>query len=393
MSGSPRKIRVLVVTDEMEVGGTQRQIVHMVLGLDRAVFEPTVVYFRNSSFFVDQLEQAGVRVVRVDKRARVDPGFVRRLRAEVVAGDYDVMHCFALTGELWGAVVRALLPPGRRPVLLTSIRNTYDWERPLHRAIKAWVMRRSWRVVANSQAGAAGAHHHMRLRDDLIRVIYNGVDAPRATAADAAAVRAGLGIGADAPLVLFVGRLVEQKDVATLIRAMQRLAPPAPHLAIAGDGPLRSGLEALAAAVPSVPVHFLGQRDDTAALMAAADMVVLPSLAEGLSNVVLESMMTGRPVIASRIGGNVELVEHERTGLLFDAGDDAALADAIARLSRDVPLRDALGKAARDKALAEFSIQAMVAAFSDLYREAAALRVPRPGTHPPLLDVHVRNPR
>lgn len=394
MSGSPRKIRVLIVTDEMEVGGTQRQIVHMALGLDRAVFEPTVLYFRNRSFFVDQLEQAGIRVVRVDKCARVDPGFVRRLRREVAAGDYDVMHCFALTGELWGAVVHALLPPGTRPLLLTSIRNTYDWERPLHRAIKAWVMRRSWRVVANTQAGAAGAGLRMRLPEQLIRVIHNGVAAPQATAAEAANVRAELGIGPGTPLVLFVGRLVEQKDVATLIRAMQRLAPSAPHLAIAGDGPLRSDLEALAAAGPAVPIRFLGQRGDAPALMAAADMLVLPSRAEGLSNVVLEGMMTGLPVIASRVGGNVELIEHRRTGLLFEAGDEAALADAIGRLSRDASLRDALGEAARAKALAEFSIPAMVAAFSDLYREAAALRVRRSGNQPsPLIDLHARNPR
>ncbi len=394
MTAAPfRKIRVLIVTDEMEVGGTQRQIVHMVLGLDRAVFEPTVLYFRNESFFVDQLDEAGIDVVRIDKRARIDAGFVRRLRTEVSQGDYDVMHCFALTGELWGAVVHALLPSARRPVLLTSIRNTYDWERPLHRAIKAWVMRRSWRVVANTRAGAASAHRHMRLPDSLVHVIYNGVAAPRATMADAAAVRAELGVAADAPLALFVGRLVEQKDVATLIRAMQQLAPQAPHLAIAGDGPLRADLEALVAQGPALPVHFLGQRDDVPALIAAADMVVLPSRSEGLSNVVLESMMTGRPVVATRVGGNVELVDHERTGLLFDTGDVTTLAASIARLCSDPALRDALGRAARDKAHAEFSIPAMVTAFSDLYREAAALRMRQNGTQPSLLEPHVRTPR
>jgi glycosyltransferase involved in cell wall biosynthesis len=370
-----RKIRVLIVTDEMEIGGTQRQIVHMVLGLDPSRFEPTVLYFRNRSFFVDQLEQAGVSVLHVDKQARIDPGFVYRLRQTVVAGTFDVMHCFALTGELWGAVVHALLPIKRRPVLLSSIRNTYDWARPLHRTVKQWVMRRSWQVVANSEAGAQSAQHSMRLPPGRIRVIYNGVTVPEAAPQAALAVRAQLGFDADAPVVLFVGRLVEQKDVATLIRAMGQLHRPRAQLVIAGDGPLRPTLENQTALLGlGEHVHFLGQRNDAAALMAAADVLVLPSLVEGLSNVILEGMMIGRAVIASRTGGNVELVEHERTGLLFEVGDDAVLASCIQRLIDNPEQRNKLGLAARDKALQCFSMPAMVAAFATLYTQAVAMR-------------------
>ena len=375
-----RRIRVLIVTDEMEVGGTQRQIVQMVLGLDRSRFEPTVAYFRNRSFFVDQLEQAGVPVLLVAKHARIDPGFVHRLRQTVAAGAFDVMHCFALTGELWGAVVHALLPARHKPVLLSSIRNTHDWERPLHRHIKQWVMRRSWQVVANSEAGAQSARRRMQLPPGLIRVIYNGVTLPKLAPESGATLRIQLGLEPGAPLILFVGRLVEQKDVATLMRAMARLRSRHARLILAGDGPLRPALEQQAALLGlDEHVHFLGQRDDAAALMSAANLVVLPSLVEGLSNVILEGMMCARPVIASRTGGNVELVEHERTGLLFQVGDDAALADCLQRLIDNPEQAVDLGRAARDKALRRFSLPAMVAAFATLYEEAAALRcAPRP---------------
>ena len=371
------KIRVLIITDEMEVGGTQRQIVHMVLGLDRNRFEPTVLYFRNRSFFVDHLEQANVPVLLVEKHRRIDATFIQRLRSVVGDGHYDVMHCFALTGELWGAVVHTLLAPGLRPVLLTSIRNTFDWERPLQRVIKQWVMRRSWRVVANSEAGARSAQHSMRLPPGLIRVIYNGVTTPALDPQAAAGVHTQLGVAPSAPLFLFVGRLVVQKDLSTLLRAMARLREPRGVLLIAGNGPLRQALEAQAAALGvGGSVRFLGQRDDTSTLMSAADMVVLPSLVEGLSNVVLESMMCGRAVIASRTGGNVELVEHERTGLLFDVGDDASLAACMRRLVDDPGLCATLGQAARDKALRAFSVSAMVAAFAAQYEEAAQGRMP-----------------
>jgi glycosyltransferase involved in cell wall biosynthesis len=190
-------------------------------------------------------------------------------------------------------------------------------------------------------------------------------------------MRTELGVAPNTPLILFVGRLVEQKDVSTLLRAMGRLGEPRSVLLIAGTGPLRQALEAQAASLGvGDSVRFLGQRDDTSALMSAADMVVLPSLVEGLSNVVLESMMCGRTVIASRTGGNVELVEHERTGLLFDVGDDASLALCMRRLVDSPGLRTALGQAAHDKALRAFSVPAMVAAFTAQYEEAAQRRVP-----------------
>lgn len=366
------RLRLLVLTDEMEVGGTQRQITQMLLGLDRARFDPTLVYFRHDSFFVDQLEAQGIRVVRIDKRRRVDLAFVQRLRDFVADGRFDVMHCFSITAELWGALAHALTPPTRRPALLSSIRNTYDWEHPLRRRLKAWALRRSWRVAANSRAGADSARQAMGLAAERLRVIYNGVSPRSEPSARDDALRAELGLRPDTPTLLFVGRLVEHKDVATLLRAAARVAAPL-RLLLAGDGPLRAGLLEQAGRLGLLErVAFLGQRDDVPALMRVCDAVVLPSVSEGLSNVVIEAMMHGRPVIASRVGGNLELVEHDRTGLLFDAGDDAQLAGCIDRLMRDAPWRERLGRAAADDAMRRFSVRAMVDAYASLYLEASA---------------------
>lgn len=370
-----RRLRLLVVSDEMEVGGTQRQITRMLLGLDPSVFDPTLLYFRERSFFVDQLEAAGIRVVRIDKRRRVDPGFFLRLRAFVADGGFEVMHCFSITAELWGALAQASIAPARRPTLLSSIRNTYDWEHPLRRRIKAWAARRSWRVVANSDAGARGAAEAMGLAPGSLQVIYNGVAAGDAAPGDAARLREQLGIPPAAPVALFVGRLVEHKDVPTLLRAAARLRERGLCLLLAGDGPLagtlQAGIEQLGL---GSQVRLLGQRDDTAALMHLCDMVVLPSVSEGLSNVIIEAMMQRRPVIASRVGGNVELVRDEATGLLFEAGDDAQLAACMARLLDDPQLRARLGDAAGERATRHFSVDAMVDAYAALYRDAAAAR-------------------
>jgi glycosyltransferase involved in cell wall biosynthesis len=372
------KTRLLLLTDEMEVGGTQRQIVHIAAQLDRNRFEPTVLFFRNPSFFVDELEQAGVKVIQVPKRGRLDPQFVWRLARELRRGRFDVMHCFAFSGELWGAVARTLLPRAIRPALISSVRGTYEWYTRWHWAIKRRVSAQSSRVVANSHMGAQYACRQMGLPEQAISVVHNGVQQVPSSGTSAGEHRARLGTGPGELLILFVGRLVDHKDLPTLLRATARLRDrscPA-RIVIAGDGPLRAEIEGLIAKLALRDrVCMLGQRDDIPDLIAAADVVVLPSVREGLSNVILEGMMGGKPVVASRAGGNIELVEHDRSGLLFDVGDDAALAEAFVRLAQDSSLRKRLGDGARSRAHSHFSIPSMVRAYEKTYGDVVRERV------------------
>lgn len=365
------RLRVLILTDEMEVGGSQRQIVHIARSLDPSRFAVTVGFFRHTSFFVDELRAAGIPVVQIEKLARIDLRFVARLRRFLAEGRFDVIHCFSFTAELWGALARRLLPAATRPTLLSSVRGTYEWYAHWQWRLKRWVSLESARVVANSRHGGEYAFERMKLDPARLAVIYNGVAAPTAVPADRLSVRESLGLRADECVALFVGRLIVHKDVPTLLRSMRRVADEGTplRLLIAGDGPLRAELEASAQSLGlQERVHFLGQRSDTPALMHACDMVVLPSLREGLSNVILEAMQAGRAVIASTAGGNRELVEHEKTGLLVDIGDDAALAQSLLRLTRDANLREALGGAGALRARSQFGVPAMAQSFETLYR-------------------------
>lgn len=369
------RIRVLLLTDELEVGGTQRQIAHIVTGLDRQRFEPTVAYFRNRSFLGDEIERAGVRVVEISKHGRVDPGFVLRLRRFLRDGDFDVVHCFAFTAELWGALARRLLPTASRPILITSVRSTYDWYTPMQWRLKRWAAGQSAAVIANSRTGGEHALQMMGLPPGSVDVVYNGVAEICAAPVPVASAHGG-------PVnALFVGRLVEHKNVPVLLRAMKRLCEGGIpiNLRIAGDGPLHAELAGMTATLGlEDAVEFLGERDDTAALMAAADFLVLPSLREGLSNVILEAMATGRAVIASAVGGSVELVEPMQTGLLFRSDDDAALADAMRCLVEDRPLCVRLGAYGRRRAAERFTLAAMTNAMQEAYLRCL---VPAPTAH------------
>jgi glycosyltransferase involved in cell wall biosynthesis len=363
------RTRVLIVTDEMEVGGTQRQIVHLLSALDRARWEPALMFFRNRSFLVDRLEAAGVPISYVPKRSRLDLRFIGALAAQLRHGRYDIIQCFSLTAELW---VRALLPFLPRTAFVASIRGLFHVYTPRQWQIKQWILRRCSLAIANTHAGAKETSARTGFPLDRIAVIPNGVAIPEPVDdASLAQARAELDPPGSRSIALFVGRLVVEKNLPLLLDALADMpAAKRPVLLVAGSGELESELKAHARARDlERDVRWLGERRDTLQLMRLADVLVLPSLEEGLSNVLLEAMSAGCAVLASNAGGNVELIDDGRTGLLFPSGSRADLVDALTRLGTDVALRARLADAARQEILLRYAIPSMVAA-----TEAAWLR-------------------
>ena len=179
----------------------------------------------------------------------------------------------------------------------------------------------------------------------------------------------------------FVGRLVAQKGCDLLIAAYARLAAgglPA-RLTIVGDGPDRSELERRVEDMRlGGSVEFLGFQPDGAALMAEMDIVAVPSRFEPFGIVAVEAMAQGRPVVAAAVGGLTETVVDGTTGRLVPAGDPARLADALADLVRSSALREQMGEAGRERAIALFSPDRVVAAYKNLYRRLSAARETAP---------------
>jgi glycosyltransferase involved in cell wall biosynthesis len=205
-------------------------------------------------------------------------------------------------------------------------------------------------------------------------MIYSGVDYDEPLQIDHQGVRAEFGFDSRAPLLLFAGRLAEQKRVGDLLKALdllQHVQPDARTL-IAGDGPLGIPLQATASAYHlDGRVRFLGHRDDVPRLLAAADLVVLPSAYEGLPNVVLEAMWFRKPVVATAAPGTTEVVLDGKTGLLVPVGDVNSLARALRDIIRDPALARRLGNAGRAHVEAHFRVDSMVAQFAELYENIA----------------------
>lgn len=207
--------------------------------------------------------------------------------------------------------------------------------------------------------------------------VCNGVDVARfsaqATKADLPEVPAGF--VDDAGLVFgTVGRLQAVKDQLTLVRAFRHWRDSGSEVAkkarlvLVGDGPLRAQVEAeVAAAGVSDSVWLAGARNDVPAWMAAMDCFVLPSQAEGISNTLLEAMACALPVVATDVGGNGELVLNGETGFLVPPNDPVALSGAMARVGNDAAMRQKMAVAARNRAVSQFSLEAMVEAYLAVY--------------------------
>lgn len=363
---SAAPLRLLIVSDEMEVGGSQRQIVHLIENLDPARWQVELAYFRNRSFLLDRVEAGGYPIHHVAKRRPIDPAFLAALVRLLRHHHYAVVHCYSFTAELWVRIA-LLLAPGA--AFIASMRDMGQSLSPMQWRIKRAVCRGARAVVSNSTAAAA------RLRTEVgprvpIRVVANGIEMPvAADPGELIALRARLGVRQGRALALFVGRLVEEKNVEMLLEALAAMpGATRPVLAIAGAGPLAATLRVRADSLGVADdVHFLGERDDIRELMQASDVVVLCSHHEGMSNVLLEAMAAGCAVIATAVGGNPELVVDGVTGILVPSGDRVRLTAALNRICDDVPLRMRLADAARERAGSCFSTAAMARGTAEIY--------------------------
>lgn len=219
--------------------------------------------------------------------------------------------------------------------------------------------------------------HQVGIPESRVTQIYNGVDSERFSPARERSPIPGCPFSsAGFWLVGTVGRMQTVKDQTNLAEAFVRAIALVPalrkriRLVLVGEGPLREKARAILAAGGVDDLAWLpGERGDIPEVLRGLDCFVLPSLAEGVSNTILEAMACGLPVIATAVGGNVELVDAERTGILVPAANPTALANAIVRLAAHPEPTMSMGKRGRMAVEARFSLDAMVGAYRELYDE------------------------
>lgn len=348
-------IKVALVIGRLNVGGAEAELVRLANRLDRSRFEPFVVAIQDRGPLAAGLRSVDVVELRRRKWSLGTAAALRRVFEE--RRPHVVQTLLFAENVLcrrigFGAVISGLQG---------SLSDASETGPSLRLLLERWTWPRARAVVSNSRF-YRDLYERLGLDASKIRVIPSGVEAPDAAGAVAAgeAARKSLGLRPEEVLVTCVARLVERKGHEDLLRAAHGF-----RLLFVGDGPLRPTLEGRGAILA-------GTRDDVPALLAASDIVALPSrFGEGCPNALLEAMAMARPVVAARAGGTPEVVEDGVTGILHAPGNVEALRAAIRRLAADAELRRSMGRAGRERALGEFGVEKSVSAYQDLYAEIA----------------------
>jgi glycosyltransferase involved in cell wall biosynthesis len=381
-----REIRVLQLIDGFTVGGAERVVLMLATNTNRERFKIIPCAVHRAGPIEDELKAAGVeyRVLGLQRRSILTgPLFLADLRRILVALTatmqelaIDIVHAHLTQSTLLGILATRRVGSPRlcatvHNVILHNQRGCWSPRQWLMRAGIRAVFSRADRIIAVSEQVADATLLHIRLPRERVITIPNGIDSERfRMQGNRDELRQQLDVPIDKPVVVSIGRLTQQKGYPYLLAALALISPEErPLTLIAGDGPDRHELEVQAQALGLSHTHFLGNRQDIPALLAAADIFVLPSLWEGLPLVLLEAMSSGLPAVVTAVGGNQEVVEHGKSGLLVPAADVQALAAAIRRLLSNPWQREQMGQAARERFERRFSLQRFVHAHESLYEE------------------------
>jgi len=375
---SPPVPLIVHVIYHLAVGGLENGLVNVINRMPADRYRHVIISLIDYTDFRNRIKNQDVEVYALHKRPGKDLRLYGKLWRLFHILKPDIVHTrnlatleAQLPALLAGVPHRIHGEHGRDIEDLDGTSRKYQLLRRLFRPL-------IHRYIALSVDLKRYLREQIGIPEGKISNICNGVDTEKFTPAGAQAksVLPGDFSGADKVVIGTVGRMEEVKDQITLVRAFVRLAKEHPQghdklrLIMVGDGALREPARSILEAAGLAQLAWLpGEREDVPELLRALDVFVLPSLAEGISNTILEAMASGLPVVATDVGGNYELVERDTTGFLVPRADPAALADAIRVYVDDPELRRQHGANARKRSEDEFSIDTMVQRYQDIYDE------------------------
>jgi sugar transferase (PEP-CTERM/EpsH1 system associated) len=378
---------VIHVVHRFAVGGLENGIVNLINYAPAERYCHAVVSLTDITDFRDRIQRVDVPVFALHKREGKDLGVhvrlwkvLRQLRPAIVHTRNTSAIEYQLIAALTGVSGRVHGEHGRDVYDLDGLNRKY---RLLRRTLTPVVSC----YTAVSQDLAQWLVQAVGVRADKVFHVCNGVDTHRFYPGNSAALPVGRAdFAARGTMVIgTVGRMEPVKDQTTLVRAFLYLVKSNPdmrerlRLLMVGAGTLLAESQKLIrkAGVESL-VWLSGERNDIPEVMRSFDLFVLPSIAEGISNTILEAMASGLPVIATNVGGNSELVVEGQTGMLVPASDPVAMATAIQSYLTNPDKLERHGRAGRKRAEEQFSIEAMVNGYLDVYD--AVLQKRRPQT-------------
>ncbi len=378
------RITVLFPVTDLATDGAQRQLLELVKGLDKNRFRPVVLTLHpGGPLERDFKEVPDTEVISLDRKGKYDPICLFKVLAILRRKKVDVVQPFLTPATLFGLLPALLC---RTPVKIVTERagpgnRNAGLGYRLYLKVEDFLSRFADCAVPNSQAGREYLIHR-GIKPSRIKVIYNGLNLDRLTTDEEGVeqVRQRLDLPPDGKVVGMMARLFPVKNHAIFLQAAALINQVIPdtRFALLGDGPLRSHLEDMSRELGLASrVTFFGEQRDVVSYLSAFDIAALTSETEGCSNALLEAMALGKPVVATNVGGNRELVRHGETGFLVPRGNPEALAEAIIALLQDPEAALAMGQRAKERVVTQFGLERMVHEYQSLYEETLRVKASR----------------
>ena len=383
------RTKLVTFVNGFAMGGTERQVVNLGRAIDRSQFDIHLACFSRRGHYLEEIEACRLPIWEYPINSLHNHrtiwrqwAFARNLRRHRI----QIVHTFNFYPNVFALPAARM---ARTPHIVASIRDLGIYQTPMQKRVQRLACRLADCIVVNAEAVRKWLVDEGYPRKKIV-VIRNGVDLSKfEKKSDGRRVRQDLGVPPGAPIVAIVSRIHELKGLDDFLEAAALVAgrhKEARFLIFGGrmmaksgtaveDDAQLSGLARLARRLGIADrVLFTGFRLDVAQLLMEATVSVLPSLSEGLSNFLLESMAAGVPVVTTRVGGSPEAVEDGTTGILVPTHDPAAIARALDALLTDPLLARRMGQAGNRRIVEHFSLEGMARATERLYRSLVAGR-------------------
>jgi len=343
--------------------------IDLIDNLDSDVYENHVICLKELGILGEQYKKRAANVVSLDCEGGLYSSIIFKLAEYFRSNHIQIVHTNNSGPHFWGGL--AALYCGIKARVHTNHGRNFDW--PARRILlDRFSSLLSSQVVCVSQDSADKLSKSDKINPRKLSVIPNGIDTTHFSPGERnQTLLDSMGVPSDCSVIGSIARFSTDKDQETLIRAFSALLEEGllrARLVLVGDGETREGLEALVRKLGVEDrVLFTGFRSDILDVLRSLDIYVLPSHTEGLSISLLEAMSTGCRVVASAVGGNVEIVSEKISGLLVEDRDVSGMAIALSSILNDCEFGNSLAEAARESVRERYSIQAMAGQYQDLY--------------------------
>ena len=364
------KIRVMHLTYDMGIGGTEQVIKNLIEGSSRNRFDMTIYCIEEPiGAFGEMLLQNGTEITSRQRQAGFDRQLVRALRRHIQRNAIDILHCHQYTPWAYGALAAAGL---KCKVIFTEHGRFYpdrsSWKR---RLVNPLLVGLTHRITAISQATKQALTDYEFISADRIEVIYNGIHPLQVEPSDIAHTRSEMGIEDSTQVIGTIARMDPIKNHVMMLNAFANVLEQHPdcRLVIVGDGEERQNLENRVRELNlKNQVSFAGYIRNPGRYLACMNIFLLSSLSEGTSMTLLEAMSLSKPCIVTNAGGNPEIVIDGETGRVTENDDEVGFACAINQLLDNPEMTETLGRQARQRFDDKFVAKSMCEQYANVYR-------------------------